>query len=97
MEEQETGNIVNRLVLNEIFAAEQDVGKASTYRLEVDGKDLGRFKSSGILVSTGTGSSGWLFSARRITQSDVWTILNYLGVHENTELVSLSFLSPIIG
>lgn len=76
------------MVLNEIFAAEKDTGKTSIYRLFVDGKDLGKFKSSGIIISTGTGSSGWLFSARRITQSDVRTILNYLGNGESIELVT---------
>lgn len=87
MEDHQTGNTINKLVLNEIFAAEKDVGKTSLYRLRIDDKDLGKFKSSGIIISTGTGSSGWLFSARRITQSDVRTILNYLGQNENMELV----------
>jgi len=86
------GNFINKLILNELFASEKDVGKTSIYRLKVDNKDLGKFKSSGIIISTGTGSSGWLFSARRITQSDVRTILNYLGQNENIELVSLSVL-----
>lgn len=62
-----SGESINKLVLNEIFVAEKDTGKTSIYNLQVDGKDLGKFKSSGLLVSTGTGSSGWLFSARRIT------------------------------
>jgi NAD kinase len=44
--------------------AEKDVSTTSMYRLEVDNKDLGKFKSSGIIISTGTGSSGWLYSAR---------------------------------
>jgi len=86
------GNFINKLILNELFASEKDVGKTSIYRLKVDNKDLGKFKSSGIIISTGTGSSGWLFSARRITQSDVRTILNYLGQNENIELVNLSVL-----
>ena len=48
---------------------------------------MGKFKSSGVIISTGTGSSGWLLSARRITQHDVRTILNHLGQDENMELV----------
>jgi NAD+ kinase len=99
METPMTGEVTNKLVikqksycvfkvLNEIFAAEKDTGKTSIYRLFVDQEDLGSFKSSGIIISTGTGSSGWLFSARRITQSDVRTILNYLGNGESIELVS---------
>jgi len=37
----------------------------------VDGIDIGRFKSSGIIVSTGTGSSGWLYGAKRVTAQNV--------------------------
>lgn len=85
-----TGEVVNKLVLNEIFAAEKDTGKTSIYKLIVDNVDYGKFKSSGIIISTGTGSSGWLFSARRITQSDVRTILNYLGSGESIDLVNKS-------
>ena len=92
-----TGETTNKLVLNEIFAAEKDTGKTSIYRLFVDHEDLGKFKSSGIIISTGTGSSGWLFSARRITQSDVRTILNYLGNGESIELVNLTFILMTLG
>ena len=67
MESPVTGEKINKLVLNEIFVAEQDTGKTSIYRLIVDNVYLGKFKSSGMIISTGTGSSGWLFSARRIT------------------------------
>ena len=44
------------------------------YRIAVDDKEMGKFKSSGIIIATGTGSSGWLFSARQITYHDVGTI-----------------------
>lgn len=54
-------------MLNEVFAAEVDVGKTSIYKLTVDGRKLGKFKSSGIIIATGTGSSGWLLSSRKIT------------------------------
>jgi NAD+ kinase len=56
--------VASKLCLNEVFAAEKDVSTTSIYRLTVDGRDMGRFKSSGIIISTGTGSSGWLYSAR---------------------------------
>jgi NAD kinase len=64
MENHMTGEEVWKLCLNEVFAAEKDVSTTSIYRLEVDEKDMGKFKSSGIIIATGTGSSGWLFSAR---------------------------------
>jgi len=55
------------LCLNEVFCAEADVSSASRYCITKDGVDLGVFKSSGLIVSTGTGSSGWLYSARQLT------------------------------
>ncbi len=64
MENPATGDEIWKLCLNEVFAAEKDVSTTSIYRLEVDGKDMGKFKSSGVIIATGTGSSGWLYSAR---------------------------------
>ena len=64
MENPTTGETLWKLCLNEVFAAEKDVSTTSMYRLEVDGKDMGKFKSSGVIIATGTGSSGWLYSAR---------------------------------
>ena len=55
---------VSKLCLNEIFLAERDMASASRYRLITDGQNLGMFKSSGLLVSTGVGSTGWLYAAR---------------------------------
>lgn len=52
------------LSLNEVFCAEKDVSSASRYCVMKDGHDLGVFKSSGLIVSTGTGSTGWLYAAR---------------------------------
>lgn len=52
------------LVLNEVMASEMDASCVSMYRLNVDGRDLGKFKSSGIIISTGTGSRRWLYSAK---------------------------------
>lgn len=61
----------SHLVLNEVMASEQDASCVSMYRLNVDGKDLGKFKSSGIIMSTGTGSRRWLHAAKSITPSQV--------------------------
>jgi hypothetical protein len=61
----------NYLVLNEVMASENDASQVSMYRLNVDARDLGKFKSSGILISTGTGSTGWLYSAKQITPFQV--------------------------
>ena len=63
-EEQEEQRV---LVLNEVFTAERDVSSASRYCIIKDGIDMGVFKSSGLIVSTGTGSTGWLHAARQLT------------------------------
>ena len=55
------------VILNEVMLSEADANVLSVYRLTVDSRDIGKFKSSGILVSTGTGSTGWLYSAKRVT------------------------------
>ena len=82
-------------MLNEVFAAERDVGKISVYSLEVDGNEINpdKTKSSGIIISTGTGSSGWLLSARRMALSDVRAILHHLGNNQNEDLVILSIFT----
>ena len=67
LKEQEL-RITNKLALNEVFMAEKDASKTTAYSIDADGEDVGRFKSSGVIASTGTGSSGWLYSTRRITQ-----------------------------
>ena len=68
--------IINKLVLNEVFLAEKDASKTSTYKLQIDDKDMGQFKSSGVICSTGTGSSGWLYGAKRVTSGTVAQIAN---------------------
>jgi|LakMenEpi03Aug12_release.lakeMendotaPanAssembly.Ray.scaffolds.fasta_scaffold511271_2 NAD kinase len=62
------------LCLNEAFCAEKDVGSASRFRIAPDDQDWGIFKSSGLIVSTGTGSTGWLFSSRQVTASQLGEI-----------------------
>lgn len=89
MENQtQQGKAISKLCLNEVFAAEKDVSCTSMYKLQVDGKDMGKFKSSGIIISTGTGSSGWLYSARQITPHNVSIIQKFTGAVNDSELVS---------
>ena len=66
--------ITDKLLLNEMFMAEKDASKTSYYTLEADGEHVGTFKSSGVIVSTGTGSSGWLYGARRVTTKNIHEI-----------------------
>lgn len=69
--------------LNEVFAAEKNVGHSSIYRLKADDQYMGKFKSSGVLIVTGTGSTGWLNSAKRTTNGDVEACLRHLGFQES--------------
>ena len=73
------------------------MGKISIYNLDVDGVPLQPevFKSSGIIISTGTGSSGWLLSARRMALSDVRAILNHIGQHSEGSLIEEHLASKI--
>ena len=52
------------ICLNETLCAEKDVSSASRYVVAKDGNNVGPFKSSGVIISTGTGSTGWLYSLR---------------------------------
>ena len=81
MQNQLTGQTAKQYSLNEIFVAEENVSQTSVFRLGVDGRDVGKFKSSGLIIATGTGSTGWLYSAKRFTELDVKRALENLGAH----------------
>ena len=68
------------LVLNEMLAAEKEPSQLSIYKLEVCGRNLGKFRSSGIIIATGTGSTGWLHSAKRITAKTVNNLKRIVGL-----------------
>ena len=78
---------IRKTSLNEIFVAEQKVSQTSIFKLTADNKYLGKFKSSGLLISTGTGSTGWLHSAKRMSEIDVKRALEYLGAYGEPEAV----------
>ena len=81
MNSEITGINHKQYSLNEIFVAEEVVSQTSVYRLAVDNDYLGKFKSSGLIIATGTGSTGWLYSAKRFTEIDVDRALRVLGAH----------------
>lgn len=57
----------------------------SVYRLSVDNRDLGKFRSSGIIIATGTGSTGWLYSARQVSASQVNKLKRVIGLTKSDE------------
>lgn len=63
--------------------SETDASVLSVYRLGIDGRNMGKFKSSGILVSTGTGSTGWLYSAKQVTPEMIAHYRVMLGKEKN--------------
>ena len=75
----EDPTVQSRLSLNEVFVAEQEPGRTSIYTLEVDGKPLGKIVSSGLIVSTGSGSTAWIKSARRISYSHLYNLAEKMG------------------
>ena len=83
------------MFLNEAFISEKDSSKTSKYSVVVNGHEKGRFKSSGIIASTGTGSSGWLYGAKRMTSFNVHDIIETLKTEsqssqENMERINQS-------
>ena len=75
-------------MLNEVFTAEKDAGSASRYRVRSDEIELGVFKSSGLIVSTGTGSTGWLYSSRQITPAKIEAIARMMGQMETNSVIN---------
>jgi len=49
--------------LNEVFFADKDVGKTSNFRIAIDGNDFEYYRSGGIIVATGSGTTGWIRSS----------------------------------
>jgi hypothetical protein len=82
--------VFDELALNEVFAAEKDVSSTSVFRVKVDDDDyIGKFKSSGILIASGTGSTGWVHNVRKFTEMDIHRALVEFGMHDENELVRL--------
>ena len=83
----DSGKKHKKYSLNEIFVAEENVSQTSIFHFGVDKKQVGKFKSSGLLIATGTGSTGWLYSAKRFTELDAERALHNLGAHAEPESV----------
>ena len=68
--------IINRILpergLNEVFVGELDSTEPSFLEIEVNRSGVTqRIKCSGILVSTGTGSTAWSQAVGKITKSEI--------------------------
>ena len=47
--------------------------------MSADDEHLGLFKGSGLIVSTGTGSTGWLYAVRKIREDHLRMVQKLLG------------------
>jgi len=71
--------VVPYLALNEVFIGETLSARVSYLQMAIDGNDTyTKTKSSGLCVSTGTGSTSWLTSTNRLSVKNVKTLLEII-------------------
>ncbi|EFP04543.1 hypothetical protein CRE_31199 [Caenorhabditis remanei] len=66
------------LALNEVFIGEDEAAKVSTYNISIDDSQTVKQKSSGLIVSTGTGSTSWYLGMNRIDENATTSVLEAL-------------------
>ncbi|EFX80504.1 hypothetical protein DAPPUDRAFT_318645 [Daphnia pulex] len=70
--------------LNEVFIGEALSARVSYYELAVDGSERTKVKSSGLCVSTGTGSTSWTFNINKLPHQSVSDLMQL--IQEETRL-----------
>lgn len=68
------------LALNEVFIGDKMPGRTSELECSFDGNLPIKIKSSGLCISTGTGSSAWSYSLNKISTNEVRKVLNILNI-----------------
>lgn len=68
---------LDMLALNEVFIGDKMPGRTSELECIFDGNLPLKIKSSGLCLSTGTGSSAWSYSLNKISTEEVRRILRY--------------------
>ncbi|PNF20402.1 hypothetical protein B7P43_G09713 [Cryptotermes secundus] len=74
-----TSEVVPVLALNEVYVGESLSSRVSYFGLSFDNGAWTKVKSSGLCVSTGTGSTSWHLSINRITEQSVAEVMKLLG------------------
>lgn len=74
-----TETVLPYLALNEVLIGVGDPSKTATIEANVDDQVTSKVKCSGLLVCTGTGSSGWYESATRVHSDTLKDILDLAG------------------
>ncbi|XP_059062496.1 NAD kinase 2, mitochondrial isoform X2 [Achroia grisella] len=67
------------LALNEVFIGESVTSRVSLLRLQIDNGKWTQTKSSGLCVTTGTGSTSWHFSINCLRTHSVLELMKILG------------------
>ncbi|XP_055319411.1 NAD kinase 2, mitochondrial isoform X2 [Sitodiplosis mosellana] len=94
--------ILPYLALNEVFIGETQSARVSHLHLQIDDQNiLNKTKSSGLCVSTGTGSSSWLTSINRLSKENVRELLdlikqNGINTHLNAEDIADKYNARIM-
>jgi len=68
---------LDMLALNEVFIGDKMPGRTSELECKFDGNLPIKIKSSGLCISTGTGSSAWSYSLNKTSIDEVQKILNH--------------------
>ncbi|XP_041474866.1 NAD kinase 2, mitochondrial-like isoform X2 [Lytechinus variegatus] len=74
--------------LNEIFIGESLSSRMSYYEMSVDDGPMEKQKSSGVTVSTGTGSSSWSFNINKLSCQSVKDILKITNEETGSNLAT---------
>eukprot|EP00054_Salpingoeca_dolichothecata_P015112 m.86400 g.86400 ORF g.86400 m.86400 type:complete len:394 (+) comp21330_c0_seq2:90-1271(+) len=78
---------LSTLALNDIYIGERSAHSTSYFSFSVDNRPPERQKSSGIIVFTGTGSSGWAYNDAKVSNETVLSILRLAGASTQPEFV----------
>ncbi|GBE60085.1 DNA-directed RNA polymerase III RPC8 [Babesia ovata] len=69
--------------VNDIIIADKNFGKTFYGLVQVDALPIIRVKSSGVLVSTGTGSTAWAYNMCKMSMGNGFRMLNHLINHKS--------------
>ncbi|CAG2059022.1 unnamed protein product, partial [Timema podura] len=75
----ESTRVLPVFALNEVFLGESLSARVSYFELSLDGGPFTKIKSSGLCVTTGTGSTSWHLSINRVDQQTVAKLATLLG------------------
>lgn len=92
-QQHSSSRILPYLALNEVFIGEMVSARVSHLHLRIDKADIvTKTKSSGLCVSTGTGSTSWLTSMNRLSGSNVRDLVEI--IRRRTKSAELDRIDP---